>query len=158
MRRQFPHQPFGLTDVEGEARFSIPPLPTFHLRRSRDFSRRIDFVQLSTPPVYRSLAMTMAFPNSLIGNKRYKLESPPMYVCVCNAVTDREIRQCAELGAATLDQVRDALGVATRCGRCTDGIERILRGCDSSLRPNSIRHGSTLNGCSSPSALGVNLF
>jgi hypothetical protein len=64
MRRQFPRQPFGLTDVEGEARFSILSLPTFHLRRSRDFSRRIDFVQLSTPPVptvYRSLAMTMAF-------------------------------------------------------------------------------------------------
>ena len=41
-----------------------------------------------------------------------------MYVCVCNAVTDREIRQCVALGAQTFEQVRDCLGVSTCCGRC----------------------------------------
>jgi bacterioferritin-associated ferredoxin len=50
-----------------------------------------------------------------------------MYVCICNAVSDREIRQCAELGALTIDQVRDALGVATRCAQCANTIEQILR-------------------------------
>jgi len=46
-----------------------------------------------------------------------------MYVCVCNAVTDREIRQCAELGARTVDDLRDSLGVASCCGKC----ERVAR-------------------------------
>jgi bacterioferritin-associated ferredoxin len=46
-----------------------------------------------------------------------------MYVCVCNAVTDREIRQCAELGACTVDELRDALGVASCCGKC-EGVAR----------------------------------
>jgi bacterioferritin-associated ferredoxin len=41
-----------------------------------------------------------------------------MYVCICNAVTDREIRQCVALGARTFEQVRDCLGVSTCCGRC----------------------------------------
>jgi bacterioferritin-associated ferredoxin len=41
-----------------------------------------------------------------------------MYVCICNAVTDREIRQCVALGARTFEQVRECLGVSTCCGRC----------------------------------------
>jgi len=44
--------------------------------------------------------------------------APNMYVCICNAVTDREIRQCVALGAQTFEQVRDCLGVSTCCGRC----------------------------------------
>jgi bacterioferritin-associated ferredoxin len=50
-----------------------------------------------------------------------------MYVCLCNAVTDREIRQCADLGARTLSDLGDALGVATCCGRCADTADRVLR-------------------------------
>ena len=49
-----------------------------------------------------------------------------MYVCVCNAVTDREIAQCAELGARTLDDLRDVLGIATCCGRCEDAARELL--------------------------------
>ena len=43
-----------------------------------------------------------------------------MYVCVCNAVTDREIRGAVRLGARSLGDLQDTLGVATCCGRCTD--------------------------------------
>lgn len=50
-----------------------------------------------------------------------------MYVCVCNAVTDREIRQCADLGARSLCDLRDSLGVASCCGRCADTADRVLR-------------------------------
>lgn len=49
-----------------------------------------------------------------------------MYICVCNAVTDREIRQCAELGARTVDELRDALGVASCCGKCEGAARDIL--------------------------------
>ena len=43
-----------------------------------------------------------------------------MYVCVCNGITDREIRGAVKLGARSLGDLKDTLGVATCCGRCTD--------------------------------------
>ena len=50
-----------------------------------------------------------------------------MYVCVCNAVTDREIRKAAEGGATSLRTLREELGVATGCGRCARCARGILR-------------------------------
>jgi bacterioferritin-associated ferredoxin len=47
-----------------------------------------------------------------------------MYVCLCNAVTDREIRGAVKLGARSLGDLQDTLGVATCCGRCTDAHAR----------------------------------
>ena len=41
-----------------------------------------------------------------------------MYVCLCNAVTERQIRQAVTLGATTLDELSEGLGVATNCGKC----------------------------------------
>ncbi|HSD52761.1 MAG TPA: (2Fe-2S)-binding protein [Burkholderiales bacterium] len=52
-----------------------------------------------------------------------------MFICVCNAVTDREIRQCAELGVASVADLKDSLGVAAGCGRCECAADEILREC-----------------------------
>ena len=49
-----------------------------------------------------------------------------MYVCVCNAITDREIRGAAELGARSLDDLSATLGVATCCGKCSDCARKVL--------------------------------
>lgn len=49
-----------------------------------------------------------------------------MYVCVCNAITDREIRAAAELGARTLEDLSATLGVATCCRKCSDCARRVL--------------------------------
>jgi bacterioferritin-associated ferredoxin len=49
-----------------------------------------------------------------------------MYVCVCNAITDREIRCAAELGARSLSDLSATLGVATCCRRCADCAVRVL--------------------------------
>jgi bacterioferritin-associated ferredoxin len=49
-----------------------------------------------------------------------------MYVCVCNAVTDREIRGAVKLGVRTMDDLSACLGVATCCRRCTDCAQRVL--------------------------------
>ena len=43
-----------------------------------------------------------------------------MYVCVCNAVTDREIVERVRRGSDTIEAIRFELGVATCCGQCTD--------------------------------------
>jgi bacterioferritin-associated ferredoxin len=41
-----------------------------------------------------------------------------MYVCVCNAVTDRAIREVVDRGAQSLFEVQCELPVASCCGRC----------------------------------------
>jgi bacterioferritin-associated ferredoxin len=50
-----------------------------------------------------------------------------MYVCVCNAVTDREIRSAVALGVRSLADLQTTLGVATCCGRCADCARGIVR-------------------------------
>lgn len=60
-----------------------------------------------------------------------------MYVCICNAVTDREIRQCAELGAQTVDELRDSLGVASCCGKCEGVAREILASGDGCGAPRT---------------------
>ena len=57
-----------------------------------------------------------------------------MYVCVCNAVTDREIRGAVKLGVRTLDDLSATLGVATCCRRCTDCARQVLADAVGHLR------------------------
>ncbi len=41
-----------------------------------------------------------------------------MIVCVCNRVSDRDIRRHAEGGCTSFDELQMATGVATCCGQC----------------------------------------
>lgn len=41
-----------------------------------------------------------------------------MYVCICRAVTDKEIRAAIAEGARTMRDLRRKLGVCTECGKC----------------------------------------
>lgn len=50
-----------------------------------------------------------------------------MYVCVCKAVTDRQIREAAESGARTLRDLRRDLGVTSECGRCASCAKDCLK-------------------------------
>lgn len=43
-----------------------------------------------------------------------------MYVCICNAVTDRQIKETVDAGAQSLTDLKNQLGVATCCGCCSD--------------------------------------
>lgn len=49
-----------------------------------------------------------------------------MYVCVCNAITDRDIRHAIRSGATTVGQLKDQLQVSTACGSCADHVENCL--------------------------------
>ena len=42
-----------------------------------------------------------------------------MYVCLCKGITDSQIRQAVDSGATSLRQVRQMLGVASQCGKCS---------------------------------------
>ncbi|WP_426116597.1 (2Fe-2S)-binding protein [Massilia sp. PWRC2] len=50
-----------------------------------------------------------------------------MIVCVCNNISDREIRQAVELGITSMDELRRDLGVATCCGQCAGYAADVLR-------------------------------
>lgn len=50
-----------------------------------------------------------------------------MYVCVCHAVTDRQISASVAMGATSLADLRDELGVGTCCGKCAREVRQQLR-------------------------------
>jgi bacterioferritin-associated ferredoxin len=49
-----------------------------------------------------------------------------MYVCLCNGITDNQIRAEIRQGACTMRELRDRLGVAAHCGRCSQCARAIL--------------------------------
>lgn len=49
-----------------------------------------------------------------------------MYVCICNGITDRDIRRAAADGARTLNDLQRDLGVAAGCGRCASCAHAVL--------------------------------
>ena len=49
-----------------------------------------------------------------------------MYVCICNAITDKQIRRAVAQGADNLYELRESLGVASGCGSCAGAAQEIL--------------------------------
>jgi len=49
-----------------------------------------------------------------------------MYVCICNAITDKQIRRAAKAGASSVYDLQNELGVAAGCGSCMDHAAEIL--------------------------------
>ena len=43
-----------------------------------------------------------------------------MFVCVCNGVTESQIREAVADGVVSLQELHDRLGVASQCGGCGD--------------------------------------
>lgn len=50
-----------------------------------------------------------------------------MYVCICNNVTDKEIRRCVENGACSMEHLADELNVASCCGKCKNCARKVMR-------------------------------
>ncbi len=53
-----------------------------------------------------------------------------MYVCVCHAVTENDIKQAAETGVNNFRELARRLHVAQQCGRCAryakDYLDKVL--------------------------------
>jgi len=41
-----------------------------------------------------------------------------MYICLCQGVTDHDIKRAIDNGATSFRDIQDTLGVATQCGSC----------------------------------------
>lgn len=50
-----------------------------------------------------------------------------MYVCICNAITDKQIRKAAKAGVSDIGGLQSELGVAAGCGSCEEVAAEILR-------------------------------
>ncbi len=49
-----------------------------------------------------------------------------MYVCVCEAVTDHEVRKVVEAGAASVSEVMRCTRAGTRCGSCRTELAEMV--------------------------------
>jgi bacterioferritin-associated ferredoxin len=49
-----------------------------------------------------------------------------MYVCVCNAVTERTIRELVADGYHSLNEIQALTGCSGTCGRCADHAEAVI--------------------------------
>ncbi|WP_370979307.1 (2Fe-2S)-binding protein [Agaribacterium sp. ZY112] len=50
-----------------------------------------------------------------------------MYVCLCKAITDSQIKQAADEGDGSFRAVRESLGVATVCGSCACEAKKLVK-------------------------------
>ncbi|MFZ5657271.1 MAG: (2Fe-2S)-binding protein [Pseudomonadota bacterium] len=49
-----------------------------------------------------------------------------MYVCICNGVTDRQIRQAAEAGCRSISELTMRTGAGANCGSCVEMAMALL--------------------------------
>ncbi|HEX2316624.1 MAG TPA: (2Fe-2S)-binding protein [Thermomonospora sp.] len=49
-----------------------------------------------------------------------------MYVCICNGVTEDDVRSCVAAGACTTREVKKACGMKPGCGVCTKRLCAIV--------------------------------
>jgi len=49
-----------------------------------------------------------------------------MYVCICKAVSDQEIKEAVANGADDLATIQAHLGAATNCGTCVEHAQQVI--------------------------------
>lgn len=50
-----------------------------------------------------------------------------MYICICNQVTETQLRDEIERGANTVRQLRESVGVTNQCGKCASCVKTCLK-------------------------------
>ncbi len=54
------------------------------------------------------------------------LKTPDMYVCICNAITEKEIHNAIDRGLSNVEDIADQLGAGACCGSCRETTRSIL--------------------------------
>lgn len=65
-----------------------------------------------------------------------------MYVCICNAVTDCDIRNAARAGCTNLDELTQKTGCGTCCGSCLPVANDLLIETHSAAMPLTVTHNA----------------
>ncbi|MGD2117353.1 MAG: (2Fe-2S)-binding protein [Chromatiales bacterium] len=50
-----------------------------------------------------------------------------MYICVCNAVNEKQLQQAISLGNSSIRELRRHLGFESCCGKCTACMRDMLQ-------------------------------
>ncbi|MGI2260496.1 (2Fe-2S)-binding protein [Shewanella sp. GXUN23E] len=50
-----------------------------------------------------------------------------MYVCICHAVTDSQIKQAIAEGACTLSELKATLEIGNTCGKCLKQTGQLIK-------------------------------
>tara|TARA_R110000772_G_scaffold222582_1_gene333052 strand:+ start:1479 stop:1670 length:192 start_codon:yes stop_codon:yes gene_type:complete len=50
-----------------------------------------------------------------------------MYICLCNGLTDRDVKTAVASGAQRIANVYELLGAAPQCAKCSVNIREIIR-------------------------------
>ena len=58
-----------------------------------------------------------------------------MYVCLCHCIRDRDLRQAAEAGVRSFEELQARTQVATGCGRCETMARNVF---DRALDPGEL--------------------
>jgi bacterioferritin-associated ferredoxin len=66
-----------------------------------------------------------------------------MYVCICRAVTERQIQDVVARGARSVRDLRDALGIVDECGRCAVCALECLQGAQAQAGCTATAHCAT---------------
>lgn len=71
-----------------------------------------------------------------------------MYICICNAITDSQIKEAVANGATTLADLQFDLGVATNCGRCAESAMSLLP----AMASDNVLHATEISRVQRPAA------
>ena len=61
-----------------------------------------------------------------------------MYVCVCNAVSDKEVKEAIARGASSVSEVVRSCKAGGDCGSCHGRIQSMLDGRDGLVSPSRL--------------------
>ncbi|WP_338067864.1 bacterioferritin-associated ferredoxin [Aliidiomarina maris] len=67
----------------------------------------------------------------------------PMYVCLCKAVTDKDIHRAVSQGACSMRCLRQLNGVGSQCGRCVGHAKEVLGEALSTQAAETGNHSGT---------------
>ena len=80
-----------------------------------------------------------------------------MYICICRAVTDRQLKTAIEGGACTRKELAECLGVGRVCGKCNADVKAMLDGAGCRRAGGCGASSSFAESVHWPGALPVNL-
>lgn len=67
-----------------------------------------------------------------------------MYICVCNAVTERQIHQAVQDGASTVKHLKETLGVGNECASCVTCAKNCIKDAKAEATASPVQHTNKL--------------
>jgi bacterioferritin-associated ferredoxin len=96
--------------------------------------------------IKRQIPVTSHYQHTILTIIRIRVHNITMIVCVCKAVSERQIRAAVKDGATSLRDLTRELGVGTCCGKCLpeakSTLAASLKACDAT-RPGLFSPAAT---------------